>query len=280
MTDPADAPDSTGEDPPLAGRTIVITRSREQASSLSRQLRALGATVFEIPAIAILPPASYDPLDQALRDLATYDWLIVTSANTARVIGERRAVLSLSLKDGLPARPRTVAIGPATAAALDAIGLRVDLVPQPAVAESVVAALKDHVRGQRVLLARAEVARDILPVALEAAGARLTIIHAYRTALPGESAALVRKLFAAAQATQIDALTFTSSSTVKNLHTLLERAGVPWPAHAKIFSIGPITSGTLRDFDHQPDYEAVAHDVPGLVESLIAGLQERKRQPN
>jgi uroporphyrinogen-III synthase len=251
---------------PLGGRNVVVTRSREQASSLSQQLRALGATVIEIPTIAILPPASFEPLDQALREFATYDCLIVTSANTARVIGERRAALSLDLAR----QPRTVAVGPATAAALEAIGLRVDLVPQPSIAESVVAALKDQVKDQRVLLARAEVARDVLPLALQKAGAHVSVVDAYRTVLAEDSAALVAEVFS--EGAQLDALTFTSSSTVKNLHALLELAGASWPTRAKIFSIGPITSATLREFGRVPDYEAAQHDIPGLLKLLLAGF--------
>ena len=120
----------------------MVTRSREQASSLSAQLRSLGATVLEIPTIAIVPPRSFEPLDAALRELASYDWLIVTSANTARVLAERIVALSLDVTG----QPKTVSVGPSTAAALFAAGLRVDLVPEPAVAESIVAALRDRVR--------------------------------------------------------------------------------------------------------------------------------------
>jgi uroporphyrinogen-III synthase len=252
-----------------------VTRSREQASDLTRRLRALGASVIEIPAIAIVPPQTYDPLDQALRTLHTYDWLIVTSANTARVIEERRLALGLTFER----QPRTVAVGRATAAALEQIGLRADLVPMPAVAESIVAALSDKVAGQRVLLARAEVAREMLPEALEAGGAEVTIVSAYRTVLAQGSAELVATAFgrpndyaASARRTRIDALTFTSSSTVKNLFALLQAAGLAWPAECRVFSIGPVTSGTLREYGVEQYCEAPQHDVEGLVAAVLAGL--------
>ncbi len=257
---------------PLAGRTIVVTRSREQASALSTGLRALGAAVIEIPTIAILPPRSYAPLDAALTRWHTYDWLIVTSANTARVLAERLR----ALERAQIGQPPTVAVGPATAAALRQNGLRVDLEPRPAVAESIVAALKDRVAGQRVLLARAEVARDLLPEALTRAGAHLTLVDAYRTVLAEESRALVAEIFAGASASgprhRIDALTFTSSSTVNNLAALLEKAEALWPRGSKVFSIGPITSATLRAHGIEPDQEARQHDVGGLIAAVVQGL--------
>ncbi len=259
---------------PLAGRTVVVTRSREQASALSEGLRALGANVIEIPTIALMPPQSYAPLYAALAELHAYDWLLVTSANTARVIGERRQALGLVFSH----QPQTVAVGGATAAALEQVGLRVDLVPQSAVAESIVAAIRDQVRGQKVLLIRAEVARDLLPVALEQAGAQVTIVDAYRTVLAEESVALVSATFGppdqqlSPQPSRVDALTFTSSSTVSNLAALLQEAGVAWPTSAKVFSIGPITSRTLRERGIEPCLEAAQHDVEGLIQVVLRGL--------
>ncbi len=265
---------------PLVGRTILVTRSRDQASTLSLRLQALGAHVIEIPAISIEPPRSYQPLDAALRELSSYAWLIVTSANTARVLGERLQLLCLKEL----VQPPTVAVGPATAAALAEMGLRIDLVPYPAVAESIVAALKARVVGQRVLLVRAEMARDLIPHALEAAGASVTIVDAYRTVLAAGSASLVAELFcehdlgadnpgmSQPSSRKLDALTFTSSSTVTNFAALLANAGVSWPAGIKVFSIGPITSGTLRELGIEPTGEATQHDIDGLVEAILRGL--------
>jgi uroporphyrinogen-III synthase len=149
----------------------------------------------------------------------------------------------------------------------------------PAVAESIAAALAGKVAGQRVLLARAEVARDVLPEALQAAGAQVTIVAAYRTVLAEGSAELVAAVFGSpngevwgARQVRIDALTFTSSSTVKNLFTLLQSAGLAWPAECRVFSIGPVTSGTLREHGIEPYLEATQHDVEGLVAAVLAGL--------
>ena len=219
-----------------------------------------------MPTVALEPPTTWEPLDTALRSLATYDWLIVTSANTARVLGERLELHGLTPNS----QPRTVAVGPATARALEQVGLRVDLVPEPAVAESLVNAIRGKVRGQRVLLARAAVARNLIPDALTQAGAEVTVVEAYRTVLAQDSQALLLAAFGSAEV-KVDALTFTSSSTVTNLVTLLETAGLAWP-QARIFSIGPITSETLRAAGVTPDGEAAHHDVDGLVEAVVRGL--------
>ena len=262
---------------PLAGRTIVVTRSRDQASALSRRLQELGATVIEIPTIAIVPPQSYEPLDAALAQLQLYDWLVITSANTAHVLAQRLVVRGLALSG----QPRTVAVGPATAEALRQHGWRVDLVPQPAVAESIVSALRGQVRGKRVLIARAEVARDLLPLALEEAGAEVVIVHAYRTVLAEASESIVAEAFgtgAGQSRATLDGLTFTSSSTVRNLAALLEKARAPWPAAAQVFSIGPITSRTLREHSIEPDWEAAEHDVEGLVASVVKAFSQGDAQ--
>jgi uroporphyrinogen-III synthase len=259
--------------PPLQGRTIVVTRSRDQASALSSQLRALGAHVIEIPTIAIVPPHSYEPLDTALRELGTYDWLIVTSANTARVLDERTRSLGLQLS----AQPRTIVVGPATAAAMEQAGFRVDLMPQPAIAESIAVALEPQAAGKRVLIARAEVARDLLPAALIAAGARVTIVDAYRTVVAEGADQLLAAVFGTASGRKVDALTFTSSSTVKNLWALLGQAGLDWPATARVLSIGPVTSGTLREHGIEPSLEATRHDVEGLVAVVLQSLAQSSR---
>ena len=277
---PAELP-AESRNRPLEGRTIVVTRSREQASALSLRLTALGANVIEIPTIAIIPPRSYDALDRALQELSSYDWLLVTSVNTVSVLLERLEVLGLSVEG----QPRTVAVGPSTAAALEKAGFRVDLVPQPAVAESVLAELGDKVQGRRVLLVRAEVARDLLPEGLRQAGAMVTIADAYRT-VTADSVGRVADIFGArasdhgnrkdanfeASNVQVDALTFTSSSTVKNLVSLLQQAQAEWPNEARVFSIGPLTSASLREFGVEPDREATQHDVEGLVAAVLAGL--------
>ncbi len=243
----------------LAGKRIVVTRTREQASGLALALRELGAEVLEIPTIRIEPPASYAPLDAALARLSGYDTLLVTSANTVRVLVSRKP-------SPWGGQPFTVAIGPATAQALRESGLRVDLQPEPSVAESVVRELAPGAAGKRMLLVRAAVAREILPDALREAGATVDVVEAYRTVLAEESRDLLRAAFAA----PVDAVTFTSSSTVDNFFALLgdgdaERA----LASTNACSIGPITSQALRAHGVEPAVEAADHDVNGLVGSIV-----------
>jgi uroporphyrinogen-III synthase len=253
----------------LKGRTIVVTRPRRQASRLRTELEALGACVIELPTIEIVPPYSYEPLDAALRDLSRYQWLIVTSANTARVLVERLAVAGMELADF--SAVRVVAVGSATASALCEAGFRVDLVPPTYVAESVVYVLRDKIAGARVLLARASVARDVIPDELRRLGATVDVVDAYRTVIPEESAELVRGIFI--NTPLPDAVTFTSSSTATNFFQLLEKAEIcSIPKGVRALSIGPITSATLLELGWEPAVEANPHDVDGLVQATVQAL--------
>ncbi len=254
---------------PLTGRTIVVTRARSHASRLRRELEVLGACVIELPTIEIVRPDSYEPLDAALRDLRQYQWLIVTSANTARVLVERLALLGIKVSalSGL----QVVAVGSATAAAVGEAGLRVDLVPPKYVAEAVVDVLRDKVAESRVLLARAAVARDVVPDGLRRLGATVDVVDAYRTVVPKESVGLVRGFFVDSPVP--DAVTFTSSSTATNFFHLLGEAGLcSVPASVRAISIGPITSQTLRELGWEPATEAEQHDVNGLVQAAVQAL--------
>lgn len=254
----------------LAGRRIVVTRAQQQAGRLAEALRELGADVIELPVIEIVPPSSYEPLDDALRHLDLYQWLIVTSANTVRVLGERAKAIPIDLSH--LKHLKTVAIGSATAEAMREQGIAVDLVPEKYVAESVVEALTQAAPGARILLARARVARDVIPEELASLGAQVDIVEAYQTVVPTGSDTRVRELFGD-PACVPDAVTFTSSSTVKNFVALLEKAGmrVP-PAGVKALSIGPVTSATLREHGWEPSIEAGQFDVAGLVEAAKRAL--------
>lgn len=265
---------------PLSGKTIIVTRARHQASRLSSELETLGARVVEVPAIEIVPPESYAPLDSALRNLQQYQWLIATSANTVRVLGER--IASFGLNAEAFANIHCVAIGSATADALRDLGLPVALVPRQYVAESLVDALRSRVAGSRILLARASVARDVVPDELRKAGAIVDVVDAYRTIVPEASIELVREIFHSAKESGLrghdftfpDAVTFTSSSTVTNFFQLLRNAGIAaLPTEVQAISIGPVTSATLRENGLEPAAEANPHDVNGLVQAVIHALQ-------
>jgi uroporphyrinogen-III synthase len=252
---------------PLAGKRIVVTRARSQASSLVAALTELGAEVIELPTIEIVPIESYDALDEALRNLARYEWLIVTSANTARVLGERLTVLELDPAEccGL----RKVAIGSATARAMLEQGMPADIVPKQYVAESLVAELGEHVRGSRILLARAAVARDVIPDELTRRGAVVDVVDAYRTVIPDGAVDQVREVFSD-QLRWPDAVTFTSSSTVKNFFALYRAAGFEGnPQAIASLSIGPITTETLRESEWRTAVEARNADVQGLVDAAL-----------
>lgn len=259
--------------PPLAGKRILVTRARHQAGQLSAQLSALGAEVIEIPAIEILPPRSFAPLDAALHQLTEYEWMIVTSANTVRAIRDRMAALSLSAKN--LSHLKIAAVGPGTAHALHELGLPVSVTPQEYVAESLVASLGDQLHGRRVLLARAAIARDIVPETLMARGASVDVVDAYQTMIPQKSAQLIAELFASVESVP-QAATFTSSSTVTNFILLLQSAGIEKaPSGMKAISIGPITSQTLRDHKWEPAAEADPHHLAGLIAAVVAVFASR-----
>lgn len=238
---------------------ILITRSRSQNSGLAAALEVLGAIPILIPAIEIAPPENYDLLDTALAEIESFDWLLFTSANAVEIFEQRR---NPSLT------PRKIAvIGPATARAVQGIGLKVDLLPPRFVAESLAEAIVPEVSGRKVLLIRAAEARDVLPEALVAAGAEVTIAPAYRTRIPLASIAAVQRLFSAAEELP-DAVTFTSASTARNLMDLLEAANLTLPRGIALASIGPITSQALRELGYAPTMEAAEPTIPSLIEAL------------
>lgn len=245
--------------PALENKRILVTRTRQQASDLAARLAALGATPLLVPTIEIVPPETYAGLDAALAQLESYDWLLFTSANAVEVFEQRRR---------LPLAPRRIAvIGPATARAVQGIGLHVDLIPPKYVAESLAEALAPEASGCRILLVRATDARDTLPEMLAAAGAEVTVAEAYRNRVPLDSVLALRQLFSL-PANYPDAITFTSASTARNLIALFETASLTLPAGIVLASIGPITSLALRDLGYVADLEAAEPTIPALVQSL------------
>ncbi len=253
---------------PLAGRRVLVTRAAHQAGKLSEGLRALGAEPVEVPVLEIRPPLDLAPLDRALHKLDSYNWLILTSANTVRALSERAQTLGVPL--AATRDLKVAAVGEATASAARQVGLPVALVPETYVAEALVECLAGQVSGRKILLARAEVARDVIPDALRAAGATVDVVDAYRNVTPEAAPALLRD----ALEKGIDAATFTSSSSVTHLAEAARSAGVPFPlAGIAAISIGPITSQTLREHGWEPVAEASPSDIPGLLQAVVHALR-------
>jgi uroporphyrinogen-III synthase len=248
---------------PLQGRRVLITRAREQSTSLKEMLEAQGAEVVAIPTIEIVPPDSYTALDAALQQLASYDWLVLTSVNAVRAMGDRARSTSIPLSNTTSVA--IAAIGKSTADAVIGLGLPVALMPSQSIAESLAAALSPQVRDKRVLLVRAKVARDVLPQSLTAAGAIVTIAEAYQTVIPPSSVQALHTAFSH----PIDAITFTSASSAHNFHELAVAAKLELPAALRKISIGPVTSKAMRDLGWYVNAEAEQARMDSLVAAVI-----------
>jgi uroporphyrinogen III methyltransferase/synthase len=251
----------------LFGKRIVITRTRQQASSLRQQLEAHGADVLEAPTIELAAPTSWQPVDEALAGLDQYDWLVLTSANGVHAL---KARLQAAGRDARAlAAVKLAAIGDATARALrEELAIEADLVPTRFVAESLASELiaRESIAGQHFLLLRADIARPALPATLREAGATVDDVTAYQTQ---QSAALPDSVIEALQKGEVDWLTFTSSSTVKNMAALLGEQAQPLMQQVKIASIGPITSETIRQQGWPIAVEASTSNIPGLVSAIV-----------
>ena len=249
------------EDRQLSGKRIVVTRTRVQAGALTGQLRGLGADVIELPTIRIEPPTDLRAFAELVQDAHAYDWIVFTSPNGVN------AFFDLFYKLYDDAREiggaRIAAIGPATAQRVKDFRLHVDLQPEEFVAEALVREFRKEgdVENLRILIARAEQARDLLPRELSALGAIVDEGFAYRTVPETRDDIGARRRLLEEGA---DLITFTSSSTVENFLAL----GLPWPAKMQVASIGPITSKTARDGGLEVAIEARRHDIPGLVEAI------------
>ena len=310
---------------PLGGVRVLVGRARHQAGALSAELRKLGAQVLEIPFIEIRKPRSFQPLDSALKNLASYDWLILTSVNGVEAMAARlekqhlsfadlksqrnlaEVIFSRASKQDLEGRESTraayrsnregreftrathtakrnaalaagtiriAAIGPATKKAIEQRGAKVDVVPKEYVAESVVRSLKAKVKGKRVLLVRAKVARDVIPRELRKAGAKVDVVEAYETVVPASSRVRLRSAFNNASK-RPHVVTFTSSSTVKNFAALLDRRNRSSFAGTLTASIGPVTSATLREFGFHVDIAAKEFTIPALVAAIVRAFRDK-----
>jgi uroporphyrinogen III methyltransferase/synthase len=263
---------------PLHGRRVVVTRARTQASGLAKALRDLGAEVVELPAIRIEPTVESEEVRRAVERISDYSLIVLTSPNGVRLLFEairnagldaralnspkKQQVGEVGSEAGASSGTAIAAIGPGTARALSRCGIAADIVPERFIAESLVESLAAiEVSGKRVLVARAAGARDVIPEHLEGRGAEVDVVALYETVREEPSAEAVE----AAQAA--DYVTFTSSSTVRNLTDAL---GEHFPKNARIVSIGPVTSEAARDAGLEVDVEAERHDIEGLIAALLA----------
>jgi uroporphyrinogen III methyltransferase/synthase len=248
----------------LYGKRIAVTRTREQAGVLRDQLTALGAEVIEIATIEIRDPASWEPLDSAIRRLEDFDYVLLTSANGVRSFLRRLKACGRDVGD-LQGVIKG-AIGPATAAELLKSGAKADVVPREYTAEGLLEALGDRdLRGKAFLIPRAKVARDVLPRVLTEKGARVEVVEAYETIVPQLSPGELQRLLSPAP----DVITFTSSSTASNFGKLAGELQVPDLLRGvTIASIGPITSKTVATLGLVVTIEAKESTIPALVRAI------------
>jgi uroporphyrinogen III methyltransferase/synthase len=263
---------------PLHGRRVVVTRARTQASGLAATLRGLGAEVVELPAIRIEPRIESEEVHNAVARIGDYGLIVVTSPNGVRLLFEAMRAAGLDARAlaspkkqqagsagsgaGVKTGTTVAAIGPGTARALAKCGISADIVPERFVAESLIEALAEvEVSGKRVLVGRAAEARDVIPEHLSDRGAKVDVVSLYETVREEPSADAIE----AAQSA--DYVTFTSSSTVRNL---TEALGDRFPRNARIVSIGPVTSEAAHAAGLKVDVEAERHDIDGLVEAVLA----------
>lgn len=275
------------QDLPLQGRRVLVTRTRDQAGSLSTSLVAAGALPVELPMIRIEPPDDWGPLDQALRALvehAAYDWLIFTSANGVKMTLER--LRTFGYEPRVLSHVRIATIGPATTAALKRYGLSAALLPDVSVSEGVVEALRREaaqcgtiLAGMRILLALAAETRQVLQTELEQAGAKVEVAVAYQTLPVAQDDERGREVVALLRQHQLDIITFTSSSTVHHFMRWLSQAApdlatsLTSPGAHKtrplIACIGPITASTARGYGLNVGVEAREFTTAGLVTALL-----------
>ncbi|MBI2156317.1 MAG: uroporphyrinogen-III synthase [Candidatus Rokubacteria bacterium] len=250
---------------PLEGRTIVVTRAAAQAQRFVQLLESAGARVMQAPTIVIEPPSSWEPLDQGLDVLESFQWVIFTSVNGVAMVDRRLGARGLAW--AAVARRRVAAIGPATADALAEHGVRVQVVPDEYRAEALVERLRPLVApGDRVLLPRAKETRDVLVVELKRLGAIVAEVPAYQTRRVDDGVGRLREAFAARA---IDAVTFTSSSTVRNFAELFsdgERRS--WRGRVTVASIGPITAATAAEYGLATDVMPSEYTIPALARAI------------
>ena len=255
---------------PLYGKSILVTRAREQSSALLEQIRILGGKAIEFPTIRIVPQTDYTALDNAVRHLSDYHWVVFTSVNAIKSFRERMKICGLDARSF--GNCKVAAIGPATGEALLGMGISADYVPERFVSESIIEGWPDNdMIGRRVLIPRALEARDFLPDELTKQGAIVDIVAAYTTLPDVQNAHEVRaKLLAG----EVDYITFTSSSTVTNFVDAIGIENIAFiRPNVKVACIGPITADTAEKCGLTADVSSNEHTIPGLLNAIIADIQ-------
>lgn len=253
------------EQKPLFGKRILVTRSREQASALSRRITGLGGEAVEFPTIKVKPPLDYGPLDRVLKRIGIYNWIVFTSVNAVRYFFNRLYMLRIDIRD--LAGIRICAVGPETGRMLQERGLLIDYIPVDYQAKSIVRGMKQFLyRGDRILLPRADIAPKMMVEAFEELGAEVEDVTAYRTVPGAEEAGPIRELF---ERGQIHMVTFTSSSTVRNFVSAIG-AGEPgaFLEGVGVACIGPVTADTARGLGLKVDAVAEEYTIDGLVKVI------------
>ncbi|WP_054949002.1 bifunctional uroporphyrinogen-III C-methyltransferase/uroporphyrinogen-III synthase [Numidum massiliense] len=263
------------QEKPLSGHRVLVTRPRGQNRGMVHAIERLGGEPYEFPTIRIVDPADYGPLDQAIRQLGSFKWVIFTSVNGVEHFFRRiRAVPGVDIRQMADAR--IAAVGPKTAEALAEKGLEVDLLPGEYRAEALLTVLEKNVmKGDRILLPRANIARNVLPDGLRALGCDVTDVDAYRTVTDASRAGDVARLLARRS---LSIATFTSSSTVRNFVQALEATGTTWRQWMKgvqVACIGPIAAGTARELGLEVDIVATDYTTEGLLTAIQAAIEQK-----
>jgi uroporphyrinogen-III synthase len=237
---------------PLAGLRIVVTRAPHQAAELAKPLAALGASVILLPVIDIAPPLDPAPLHDAILHIDRYDWIIFTSTNGVRALGQRKC------------RARIATVGAATREFAERNGWLVHLTPEIYLAETLVEAFdRETLSGQRILIPSAAVTRDVVRDELTKRGALVDAVEAYRNIMPADASENAAAVF---RPPLPDWITFASSSAVENLASIVPPETL---AHCQIASIGPVTSKTIREHGLTVAVEAQPHNIAGLIEAIV-----------
>jgi uroporphyrinogen III methyltransferase/synthase len=263
------------DDRPLFGRRIVVTRSREQAAELVDMLEERGADAIQAPTIRIAPPEDLPALDRACADAATYDWIVFTSANAVDYFMQR-VLANGDIRDlkGV----RLCAIGPSTAERVSRYGVRIDLTPDEARSEAVIDALRaaGGLKGSRLMLPRADIAREVLADQLRDAGAEVSEVVAYRTMLGGGERDGDQDIYRMLLDRQIDAITFTSASTVKNFARIFgEEQAADLLRTTIVASIGPVTAEAAQQLGIATTVMPRRYTIPDLVDALVEHFRSR-----